>query len=68
MMSKMMRAWYHMELMSGYGLSEAERICKVMTNDCDSLSPRYRSEFYSKWGISGVTVICLRPAPVQASK
>ena len=46
---KMMRAWYHMELMSGYGLSEAERICKVMTND-NSLSPRYRSEFYSKWG------------------
>ena len=46
---KMMRNWYHMELMSGYGLSEAERICRIMTNDA-SLFPRYKSEFYSKLG------------------
>ena len=46
---KMMRQWYHLELMSGYGLVAAERICKVMIDD-ENLSARYRSEFFSKLG------------------
>ena len=46
---KMMRRWYYLELMSGYGLAQAERICKVMVDDIN-LSLRYRSEFFSKLG------------------
>ena len=44
-----MRTWYHLELTSGYGLSEAERLCRVMIND-SNLSARYKSEFFSKLG------------------
>ncbi len=43
----MMRRWYNMELRSGYGLGEAERICKVMLGS-GSLSVRHRCEFSSK--------------------
>jgi len=46
---QMMRNWYHIELMSGYSLLEAERICRVMIDD-KKLSARYKSEFYSKLG------------------
>lgn len=46
---KMMRKWFHLELMSGYGLTEAERICRVMIGDVN-VSGRYKSEFYSKLG------------------
>jgi hypothetical protein len=44
-----MRRWYYIELSSGYGLGEAERICRAMIND-PNLADRYRSEFYSKLG------------------
>ena len=43
----MMRRWYYMELMSGYGLVEAERICKTMIG-LQNTPPRYRCEFLSK--------------------
>ncbi len=46
---KMMRRWYYLELMSGYGLSKAEKICRIMIGD-KNLSPRFHSEFYSKLG------------------
>jgi hypothetical protein len=45
----MMRRWFNMEMQSGYGLQEAERICnKVITSD--KIGPRYKSEFWSKLG------------------
>ncbi|MEI5666909.1 RNA-binding domain-containing protein [Bosea sp. CCNWLW174] len=45
----MMRRWYNMELASGYGVAEAERICNVMIND-ERFEPRIKSEFWSKLG------------------
>lgn len=45
----MMRRWFHLEVNSGYGLSEAERICRAMIDDQKS-PPRVRSEFWSKLG------------------
>jgi hypothetical protein len=45
----MMRAWYQMELRSGYGNDEAIRICKSMIAGKET-SPRYQSEFWSKLG------------------
>ncbi len=45
----MMRRWFHMEFTSGYGLSEAERICGVVIAN-NNLSPKVRGEFWSKLG------------------
>ncbi|MCZ8261160.1 MAG: hypothetical protein O9333_13640 [Beijerinckiaceae bacterium] len=45
----MMRRWFNMELNSGYGLSEAERICQTMV-DGEKVGLRTRSEFWSKLG------------------
>ena len=45
----MMRRWYNMEIMSGYGLAEAEAVC-TMVIDSDKSTPRARSEFWSKRG------------------
>lgn len=45
----MMRSWYSMELSSGYGTTEAERICNVVVNS-EGISSRYKSEFLSKLG------------------
>ena len=45
----MMRRWFNMELSSGYGLAEAERICDVMIHD-DRFDPIVKSEFWSKLG------------------
>jgi AAA ATPase domain len=45
----MMRRWFNMELYSGYGLSEAERICQNMIGD-EKVGPRTQSEFWSKLG------------------
>ncbi|MCZ8105788.1 MAG: ATP-binding protein, partial [Burkholderiales bacterium] len=43
----MMRAWYHVEIQSGYGIGEAARLCgKVITNP--RTSTRHRAEFLSK--------------------
>jgi hypothetical protein len=43
----MMRRWFNMEFRSGYGLAEAERICRVMLDD-PKLGHRHKSEFLSK--------------------
>ena len=45
----MMRRWFTMEFLAGYGLTEAERICRVMIEDQRN-QPRARSEFWSKLG------------------
>jgi hypothetical protein len=45
----MLRRWFHMEFMSGYGLSEAERICKLVING-QKFGPRFKSELWSKLG------------------
>jgi hypothetical protein len=45
----MMRRWFNMELMSGYSVTEPERICRIMIND-ERVQPRTRSEFWSKLG------------------
>lgn len=43
----MMRRWYNLEIASGHGLIEAERICNLVLSE-DNLSSRVRSEFKSK--------------------
>lgn len=45
----MMRRWFYMEFSSGYGLLEAERICRSVIED-KRFGPRYKSEFWSKLG------------------
>ncbi|WP_193178043.1 hypothetical protein [Oricola nitratireducens] len=45
----MMRRWFNMEHYSGYGQTEAERICRVMIDD-PKITQRARSEFWSKLG------------------
>ncbi|AKI02677.1 AAA ATPase domain [Hoeflea sp. IMCC20628] len=45
----MMRRWFNMELFSGYGQMEAERICRAMIED-SKITQRARSEFWSKLG------------------
>lgn len=45
----MLRSWFHLEITSGYGLDEAERLCRLVIDD-DQMSPRYKSEFWSKLG------------------
>ena len=45
----MMRRWFNMELYSGYGQSEADRICRVMIDD-SKITHRAKSEFWSKLG------------------
>lgn len=45
----MMRSWFHLEFMSGYGWDEAERICRTVLDD-PRFGPRVKSEFWSKFG------------------
>ncbi|MCP3462136.1 RNA-binding domain-containing protein [Bradyrhizobium sp. CCGUVB23] len=45
----MLRSWFHLEVNSGYGLDEAERLCRIVIDD-EQMSPRYKSEFWSKLG------------------
>jgi tetratricopeptide (TPR) repeat protein len=45
----MMRRWFHMEFLSGYGMTEAERICNVVITS-RKFAPRFKSEFWSKLG------------------
>lgn len=47
----MMRCWYAMETASGYGITEGIRLCRAMI-DGAGVSPRYKSEFWSKLGRS----------------
>lgn len=43
----MMRHWFFLEFRSGYGYTEAERLCDRVLAD-PKMGPRYKSEFWSK--------------------
>ncbi|RMB51777.1 hypothetical protein C8J44_2800 [Sphingomonas sp. PP-CE-3A-406] len=45
----MMRAWYHLEYQSGYGIGEARALCERILAK-EKLGVRYRSEFLGKLG------------------
>lgn len=45
----MMRSWYFLEVYSGYGRGEAERICRNVIGD-QRFSSKYKSEFWTKLG------------------
>ncbi len=45
----MLRSGFYLEITSGYGLDEAERLCRLVIDNAQ-MSPRYRSEFWSKLG------------------
>lgn len=45
----MMRRWYNMEALSGYGINDAEGICRRVISS-EKLNARCKSEFYSKLG------------------
>lgn len=45
----MMRAWFHLEYQSGYGIAEARALCeRILQNE--KIGSRYRSEFLGKLG------------------